>query len=106
MMPIYTIPIAIAKKHSLTSSLLHFYVEPKAKLEAATALRDGLDHYTNGPNYSHFLKRVMPIFINILRGPCIFQSTSLEQVRYRLMIPITILAPMLIYYYRNFETAS
>ncbi|RYP29890.1 hypothetical protein DL767_006489 [Monosporascus sp. MG133] len=54
--------------------------EPKAKLDAAIALRDSLDHYTNGPNYSIFLKRVMPLFINILRGPCIFQSTSPEQV--------------------------
>ncbi|KAI1075256.1 FAT domain-containing protein [Whalleya microplaca] len=53
--------------------------EPKAKLEAATALRDSLDHYTNGPGYAVFLKRVMPIFINILRGPCLFQSTSPEQ---------------------------
>ncbi|KAI0012803.1 FAT domain-containing protein [Xylariaceae sp. FL0662B] len=53
--------------------------EPKAKLEAATALRDTLDHYTNGPSYPIFLKRVMPIFINILRGPCLFQSTSPEQ---------------------------
>ncbi|KAI0129256.1 hypothetical protein F4776DRAFT_162016 [Hypoxylon sp. NC0597] len=53
--------------------------EPKAKLEAATSLRDSLDHYTNGPHYPIFLKRMMPIFIIILRGPCIFQSTSPEQ---------------------------
>lgn len=56
------------------------FAEPKAKLDAAIALRDSLDHYTNGPNYGHFLKRVMPLFIIILRGPCIFQSTSPEQV--------------------------
>ncbi|KXJ92734.1 FAT domain-containing protein [Microdochium bolleyi] len=53
--------------------------EPKSKLEAAISLRDSLDHYTNGPNYAIFLKRVMPTFINTLRGPCVFQSTSPEQ---------------------------
>ncbi|KAI0019632.1 FAT domain-containing protein [Xylariomycetidae sp. FL0641] len=53
--------------------------EPKAKLDAATQLRDSLDHYTNGPHYVVFLQRVMPLFINTLRGPCIFQSTSPEQ---------------------------
>ncbi|KAI0119620.1 hypothetical protein F4814DRAFT_249005 [Daldinia grandis] len=53
--------------------------EPKLKLEAATTLRDSLDHHTNGPNYAVFLKRMMPLFILILRGPCLFQSTSPEQ---------------------------
>ncbi|KAI1736178.1 FAT domain-containing protein [Xylaria scruposa] len=53
--------------------------EPKSKYEAACSLRDSLDHYTNGPIYSHFLSRVMPLIINILRGPCIFQNTSIEQ---------------------------
>ncbi|OTB05774.1 hypothetical protein M426DRAFT_319454 [Hypoxylon sp. CI-4A] len=53
--------------------------EPKSKLDAATSLRDSLDHYTNGPHYAAFLKRVMPLFIIILRGPCLFQSTSPEQ---------------------------
>ncbi|KAI0194063.1 FAT domain-containing protein [Xylaria flabelliformis] len=53
--------------------------EPKSKYEAACSLRDSLDHYTNGPIYSHFLSRVMPLIINILRGPCIFQNTSVEQ---------------------------
>ncbi|KAI1310066.1 FAT domain-containing protein [Xylaria venustula] len=53
--------------------------EPKSKYEAACTLRDSLDHYTNGPIYPHFLSRVMPLIVNILRGPCIFQNTSLEQ---------------------------
>ncbi|KAI1475863.1 hypothetical protein F4774DRAFT_269598 [Daldinia eschscholtzii] len=53
--------------------------DPKTKLEAATTLRDSLDHYTNGLHYAAFLKRLMPLFIIILRGPCIFQSTSPEQ---------------------------
>lgn len=55
--------------------------EIKSKLEAAVTLRDTLDHYTNGASYPVFLKRVMPPVINILRGPCIFQSASPEQVR-------------------------
>ncbi|KAI2643463.1 FAT domain-containing protein [Xylaria nigripes] len=53
--------------------------EPKSKYEAACTLRDSLDHYTNGPIYPHFLARVMPLIINILQGPCIFQNTSPEQ---------------------------
>ncbi|KAH7318444.1 histone acetylase complex subunit [Stachybotrys elegans] len=54
-------------------------IEVRLKVEAATTLRDSLDHYTTGPIYPAFLKRLMPIFINILRGPCIFQSNSPEQ---------------------------
>ncbi|KAI1462223.1 hypothetical protein F4805DRAFT_125166 [Annulohypoxylon moriforme] len=53
--------------------------EPRSKLDAATTLRDGLEHYTNGPQYVGFLKRLMPLFVIILRGPCLFQSTSPEQ---------------------------
>ncbi|KAL8351867.1 hypothetical protein RB601_002265 [Gaeumannomyces tritici] len=54
--------------------------DPKQKLESATNLRDTLDHYTSGlAIYPQFLKRVMPAFINILRGPCIFQSAAPEQ---------------------------
>ncbi|PHH92307.1 hypothetical protein CDD83_8021 [Cordyceps sp. RAO-2017] len=53
--------------------------DARLKLEAATTLRDSLDHYTSGPIYTPFLKRLMPIFVNILRGPCIFQSNSTEQ---------------------------
>ncbi|KAH8199804.1 hypothetical protein TruAng_006027 [Truncatella angustata] len=53
--------------------------ELKTKLDAATSLRDTLDHYTNSPAYSTFLKKTMPPFLNILRGQCVFQSTSVEQ---------------------------
>lgn len=53
--------------------------EPKLKVEAAITLRDSLDHYTTGPTYPLFLKKLMPIFINILRGAPIFHSTSNEQ---------------------------
>ncbi|KAH8177248.1 FAT domain-containing protein [Sarocladium implicatum] len=51
----------------------------KIKVEAASTLRDSLEHYTSGPIYPPFLKRLMPIFVGILRGPCIFQSNSPEQ---------------------------
>ncbi|KAI5461401.1 hypothetical protein BGZ63DRAFT_235141 [Mariannaea sp. PMI_226] len=54
-------------------------IDVRQKLEAATTLRDSLDHYTNGPIYAPFLKRLMPIFFTILRGPCIFHSNSNEQ---------------------------
>lgn len=53
--------------------------ESRAKVEAATQLRDNLDVFTSGPAYPVFLKKVMPIFISTLNGPCIFQSTSNEQ---------------------------
>ncbi|KAK7430359.1 transcription-associated protein 1 [Neonectria magnoliae] len=54
-------------------------IDVRLKLEAATTLRDSLDHYTSGPIYPPFLKRLMPIFIGILRGPCTFHSNSPEQ---------------------------
>ncbi|KAK5993473.1 Transcription-associated protein 1 [Cladobotryum mycophilum] len=54
-------------------------LDTRLKVEAATTLRDSLDAYTSGPIYAPFLKRLMPIFIGILRGPCTFQSNSPEQ---------------------------
>ncbi|KAH6689603.1 transcription-associated protein [Plectosphaerella plurivora] len=54
-------------------------LETKIKVEAATTLRDSLDHYTAGPIYTPFLRKLMPIFIAILKGPPIFQSNSPEQ---------------------------
>jgi len=53
----------------------------KVKVEAATQLRDNLDHYITGPIYPAFLKKLVPIFINCLKGPPVFISTSAEQVR-------------------------
>lgn len=53
--------------------------ELRVKVEAATTLRDSLDHYVTGPNYPIFLKKFMPIFINILRGPPVFQTNTPEQ---------------------------
>lgn len=57
------------------------FIDPKIKADTAATLRDSLDHYTTGPTYVPFLKKVMPVFIGILKGPCIFQSNSQEQVR-------------------------
>lgn len=52
----------------------------KLKAEAASQLRDSLEHYTTGPIYPAFLKKLIPIFINILKGQPVFISTSSEQV--------------------------
>lgn len=60
---------------------MELLAEPRVKVEAATQLRDHLDVFTSGPSYPVFLKRVMPVFISTLNGPCTFQSTSNEQVR-------------------------
>ncbi|AEO62746.1 TRA1-like protein [Thermothielavioides terrestris NRRL 8126] len=54
--------------------------ELRLKVEAACALRDSLDHYTTGAGYPVFLKRVMPTFVNILRQPCVLQTTTAEQI--------------------------
>ncbi|KAI6272293.1 hypothetical protein MCOR27_008404 [Pyricularia oryzae] len=53
--------------------------DPKLKLEAVTNVRDTLDHYVQGTIYPAFLKRVMPAFINVLRGAPVFQSAAIEQ---------------------------
>ncbi|KAH8758668.1 hypothetical protein BGZ57DRAFT_622732 [Hyaloscypha finlandica] len=51
----------------------------KVKVEAATQLRDNLEHYITGTIYPGFLKKLMPIFIACLKGPPVFISTSAEQ---------------------------
>ena len=63
----------------------------KVKVEAATQLRDNLEHYVSGPIYPAFLKKLVPIFINCLNGPPVFVSTSAEQVRISAAIYIRIL---------------
>lgn len=71
--------MAAQQFEDIVKRLTTLETDPKSKLEAAVALRDSLDHYTTGYAYPAFLERVMPICINILRGPCLFQSTSPEQ---------------------------
>jgi transformation/transcription domain-associated protein len=56
-------------------------LDVKVKVEAATQLRDNLEHYITGAIYPAFLKKLVPIFINCLNGPPVFVSTSAEQVR-------------------------
>lgn len=53
--------------------------ELRLKVDAATTLRDNLDHYTTGQTYPAFLKRLMPAFVHILRQPCVFQTNTPEQ---------------------------
>lgn len=57
------------------------HTDVKVKSEAATQLRDNLEHYTSGQIYTGFLKRMIPLFVTILEGPPVFISTSPEQVR-------------------------
>jgi len=54
-------------------------IDVKLKFEAASQLRDNLEHYSTGPIYMGFLKKLIPVFINILKGPPVFTSTSGEQ---------------------------
>lgn len=61
--------------------LISLVADVKTKLESALQLRDNLDHYITGPIYPAFLKKLIPIFINCLKGPPAFISTSAEQVR-------------------------
>jgi hypothetical protein len=55
-------------------------VDVKIKVEAASQLRDNLEHYISGPIYPAFLKKLVPIFVQCLKGPPVFISTSAEQV--------------------------
>lgn len=70
--------VAAARALSLTDP--GYFADARNRAEAATQLRDNLDVFTTGPNYVVFLRKVMPVFIHILNGPCIFQSNSHEQV--------------------------
>ena len=52
----------------------------KLRVEAAQQLRDSLENYVTGAIYPAFLKKLMPIFISLLKGAPVFVSTSAEQV--------------------------
>ncbi|KUJ06740.1 uncharacterized protein LY89DRAFT_790380 [Mollisia scopiformis] len=67
-----TIELVVQKLSSADS-------DAKTKGEAAIQLRDNLEHYITGQIYPAFLKRLIPIFINCLKGPPVFVSTSAEQ---------------------------
>ncbi|CAG8961386.1 hypothetical protein HYFRA_00013334 [Hymenoscyphus fraxineus] len=51
----------------------------KTRFDAATTLKDNLEHYITPQQYPAFLKKLIPIFINCLKGPPVFVSTSVEQ---------------------------
>ncbi|KAI0472046.1 FAT domain-containing protein [Xylariaceae sp. FL0804] len=71
--------MAAAQFEDIVRRLAAQDTEPRSRLEAASTLRDNLDHYTNGPFYPIFLSKTVPVFMTILKGPCLFQSTSPEQ---------------------------
>ncbi|KAL2889531.1 Transcription-associated protein 1 [Ceratocystis lukuohia] len=51
----------------------------KTRLEAASGIREAIDHYANSPHLSRLLQTLLPVFSNVLRGPPNFQSGSIEQ---------------------------
>jgi transformation/transcription domain-associated protein len=55
-------------------------LDVKLKVDAASQLRDQLEHYTTGNIYPAFLKKIIPILVTILKGQPVFISTSGEQV--------------------------
>jgi transformation/transcription domain-associated protein len=54
-------------------------IDVKLKLEAANQLKDNLENWTSGPVYPNFLKKLVPLLVNILKGSPVFVSTSAEQ---------------------------
>lgn len=57
-------------------------LDVKLKLQIASELRDSIDLFTHTVplEYTKFLQKLMPVFLEILRGPPVFISTSPEQV--------------------------
>ncbi|MCJ1335959.1 hypothetical protein MMC09_001233 [Bachmanniomyces sp. S44760] len=51
----------------------------KAKLNAATELRDNIEYLCSGPTYVVFVKKLLPVLIKLLEGAPVFTSTSWEQ---------------------------
>ncbi|KAI4202027.1 MAG: hypothetical protein LQ346_002049 [Caloplaca aetnensis] len=51
----------------------------KQKFTTATELRDNIDVLCSGPSYAAFLKKVIPVLFELLKGPPVFISTSWEQ---------------------------
>ncbi|KIM92641.1 hypothetical protein OIDMADRAFT_62381 [Oidiodendron maius Zn] len=49
------------------------------RIRAAIWLRESIQHYIFGSKYAEFLEKLAPIFIDILKGPTVFTSTSPEQ---------------------------
>ncbi|KAI6782429.1 Transcription-associated protein-like protein [Emericellopsis cladophorae] len=66
----------------------------KLKVDAATKLCDSIDSYTSGPIYAPFLRQLLPIFLQILSGPCVFHSASQEQRLRHIILEILHRLPM------------
>jgi hypothetical protein len=68
---------------SLGGEGLTVAIDVKIKLQLASELRDSIDLFTHTvPSaYTDFLQKLMPVFLQILRGPPVFISTSPEQVK-------------------------
>jgi transformation/transcription domain-associated protein len=53
--------------------------EIKLKVSIAAELKDSIDLF-QGQGYPKFLEKLMPVFMQLLRGKPVFISTSAEQV--------------------------
>ncbi|KAF2153530.1 hypothetical protein K461DRAFT_321169 [Myriangium duriaei CBS 260.36] len=63
----------------LETKLLDPSTDVRTKCSHLSEIRDGIDHYCQGPTYPTFLKKLVPAFMNILDGSPVFISTSPEQ---------------------------
>ena len=63
-------------KHQLTCN----YIDLRAKGAQAIDIRDNIESYCQGPQYSAFLNHLVPVFLKILEGEPVFISTSPDQV--------------------------
>jgi transformation/transcription domain-associated protein len=63
------------------TTLTFLTLDVEIRIKAAIQLLDNIGHYVSGPIYAKFLKKLVPIFINCLKGQPVFISTSPEQVR-------------------------
>lgn len=61
----------------------HAATDIKTKVITATEIRDNLDVWcqSSGTIYSSFLEKSIPVLLNILDGPPVFDSTSHTQAR-------------------------
>lgn len=55
--------------------------DARVKLQIASELRDAIDMFTHAAvsDYTQFLEKLIPVFLDILRGPPVFNSASTEQ---------------------------
>jgi transformation/transcription domain-associated protein len=56
----------------------------RTKGTLATEIRDNIESYCQGQQYSAFLNHLVPVFLKILDGAPVFISTSPEQANTKL----------------------